>query len=217
MNIRMWSFVWMLAAGLIAGRAEATTLTTTSFATWQTEITGAFTDVSFVPISNSNYNTASGIALSGFTITGPNNGGYSLTGSIGAGPSALFGSANAGAGINVATPVDGKNAIFLSVGTSGGTPITLALSDGQSFTVNTSLFGFTLSHDITSFLLTTSPGSQVYINDLAYGASSLTQDVGDTPPPDTSATPEGATVALIGGGLLVLFGSRKKWASGLFA
>jgi len=208
---------WALAtfgAGLLlgAGPAAATTLTSTTFGGWTAGLTGTPTELDFSPIVvGKSYSTAAGITLKaignpliGFNFTGPDNGAYKLTGF--AYDVHSFQSLEAGsdstAVMNVTTPAAGDNAIFLGLATTNNTPVTLTLSDGQSFSsITTAFFGLSISHPITWLTLTTSSGSAVVVDDFWYGASSLPQD---------SATSEGATMAMCGGGLLILLGSVRR-------
>jgi hypothetical protein len=203
-----------LAAGLLssAGPASATTMTSTTFSAWTAGLTGTPTELDFSPIVfGKSYSTASGITLKaignasvGFNVTGPDNGSYKLTGFA-------YGSHNiqslqAGmdstAVMNVTTPAAGNNAIFLGLATTNNTPITLTLSDGQSFSsITSALFGLSISHPITWLTLTTSTGSAVILDDFYYGVSNLAQD---------SATSEGTTMAMCGAGLLILFGAVRR-------
>ncbi|HWF46994.1 MAG TPA: hypothetical protein VG168_08315, partial [Bryobacteraceae bacterium] len=123
--------------------------------------------------------------------------------------------------LTVTTPTGGINAFFIQIGdTTSGTPITVTLSDGQQITsVNSSpldaptFFAIAISHEITSFSISTASGS-VFLDALYYGASSLTQDGGTGDGGnggDTSQTSEAATILMMGGGLLALLGSRRKW------
>lgn len=201
----------ILGAGLLVGPspALATTMTSTTFSAWTAGLTGTPTELDFSPIvPGKSYSTATGITLKaignasiGFNVTGPDNGGYKLTGfSYG---THNFQSLEAGtdstAVMNVTTPAAGNNAIFLGLATTNNTPLTLTLSDGESFSsVTTAFFGLSISHPITWLTLTTSTGSAVIVDDFYYGVSNLAQE---------SATSEGATMAMCGGGLLILFGA----------
>ncbi|MFL6351323.1 MAG: hypothetical protein ACJ74Z_05680 [Bryobacteraceae bacterium] len=132
------------------------------------------------------YNTAAGITLKaignaavGFNVTGPDNGGYKLTGfSYGTHNfQSLLAGTDTTAAMNIATPAAGNNALFLGLATTNNTPITLTLSDGQSFSsIATAFFGLSLSHPITWLTLSTSNGSGVVVDDFYYGASNLAQD-----------------------------------------
>jgi hypothetical protein len=127
--------------------------------------------------------------------------------------------------ITVTTPVGGINAFFIQIGdTTSAAPITITLSDGSQITsVNSNpidsptFFAIAISHDITSFSISSASGS-VFLDALYYGASSLTQDGdGSGSGSDSSQTPEAATLLMIGGGLLALFGSRRKWIAPIAA
>ncbi|MBV9301019.1 MAG: hypothetical protein JOY62_07245 [Acidobacteriaceae bacterium] len=212
----------IIATGLLCfvKHSEATTITSTSYSAWTAGLTGAPTELDFSPIViGKSYSTAAGITLKaignssvGFTFTGPDNGSYKLTGySYG---SHNFQSLESGndstASMNIATPTSGENALFLAVATTSNTPVLLTLSDGESFTITTqagspSNFGLSISHPVTWLTLTTSSGSSVIITDFYYGVSSETQD---------SPASEGATMAMCGGGLLILFGSVRRKTSG---
>jgi hypothetical protein len=215
------NILFSISTGLLltAGLAPATTITSTTFQSWKASLTGAPTDTDFSPVQFRSYNTAAGLNLSAagnssvlFGFTGPDNGGFQLSGTTYNGLVGLAGSADSGAGINVAMPSSGENAILLSVGSTSGTSLTVTLSDGETFSISSGLFGLSISHPITSLLLSTSPGSQAVIDDLWYGSSSLTQDqTGGSPVGDPATAPEGATLLLMAGGSLILFGARRKF------
>jgi hypothetical protein len=205
---------WAIAtvgAGLLlsAGPAVATTMTSTTFSAWTAGLAGTPTELDFSPIVNGkSYNTAAGITLKaignasvGFNVTGPDNAVYKLTGlSYGThNVQSLQAGTDSTATMNVTTPPAGNNAVFLGLATTNNTPVTLTLSDGQSFSsITTAFFGLSISHPITWLTLTTTNGSAVILDDFYYGVSNLAQD---------SATSEGATMAMCGAGLLILFGA----------
>ena len=211
------------AAFVGTGTATATSITTTSYTSWKSSLIGAPSPADFNVVSRANYNTADGLTLPmignssvGFVVTGPNNGAYQMVGTTFNNITALAGGPDAGAGLNVATPGSGVNAFLLSVGSIGGGPLTLTLSDGESFSVAEGLFGITISHPISSFLLTTTAGSQAVLDDLYSGTSALDQDPtnpsgsGSGTPVDTAPVAEGATSLMLAGGLLILFGAWRK-------
>jgi hypothetical protein len=201
---------------LTVGSATATTITSTTFQSWKTTITGTPKDTDFSGVQFRSYNTSAGLSLSvtgspslSSVFTGPDNGAFQLSGTSYNGAMGVAGSTDSGAGVNVA-PSASQNAFLLSVGSTSGTALTISFSDGESFSISGGLVGFSISHSITSFLVTTTPGSQAVINDLWYGSSSLTQD--QAPPAnDPSATPEGATLLLVAGGSPILLGARRKF------
>src|SRR5450755_478113 len=165
------------------GVATGTTITTTSFSTWKSDLTGTPTEANFNTISFTSYNAAAGISLAptgdlvnAFVFTGPDNGGYNLSGTSFNGVTGLEGSADSGAGVAIAAPASGKTAILLAAYSTSGTPLTLTLSDGEAFTFASGIFGFSTSQPITGLTLSTTTGSQVFIDDLYFGASSSPQD-----------------------------------------
>jgi hypothetical protein len=199
-----------IAGAFLAGHAGATTVQSTSFSSWQSTLNGSATEANFGQLAYTGYNTSAGITLAGigdpanqFTFTGPDNGSWSLTGQRYNGILALAGAADTNAGINVAFSGAGQNAFLLAVGSTNNTPLGLTLSDGETFVLSTGVFGFSLSHPITSFFLTTSPTSQPVIDDFYYGVSSVPQDA-------PTNTPECATILLVLGGVLFLLGAKRK-------
>ena len=209
-----------LAAGVLftTGQALATPVTSTTFSGWKATLTGAPTELDFNGVHYTTYNTSAGLTLQavgnpalGYKFTGPDNGSYYLSGITYNGLLSLAGSSSSGADINVLTPSAGNNAILVSVGSTASTPITLTLSDNESFTLNTGgLFGMALTHPVTSLTVSTTSGSQPVINDFWFGSSSLTQDGGGSG--GASPVPEGRTAMLVAGGILVLFGAGRRVA-----
>lgn len=195
----------------VAAHANAATSTTTDFNTWKTSsyITGSPTELNFYPINNTSYNTAAGITLSPtgsslpFVFTGPNNGGFTLTGD--GYSKALLGGSNSGASINISLPTGGENAVFLAVSATTSKPATVVFSDGEMFSVTSTLFGAALSHPVSWISISTISGSQPYINDFLFGTSALPQDGAGGP-----STPEPGTLLLcLSGGAMVYFGARR--------
>ncbi len=169
--------------------------------------------LNFYPVLQPSYNTAAGITLTpsgsttAFNFTGLDNGSYYLAGDTV--NKTLMSSVDAGAYINIAFPTAGENAILVGSTASTSHPMTLTLSDGESFTITTGAFGLSASQTFSWATLSAAPGSQALISDFWYAASSLPQDPasgGSAPAP----TPEPATILLAcAGGALLLFGSRK--------
>lgn len=205
-----------LASVMLASFAGATTITTTNFNTWKTAtyLTGAPTELNFLAINASSYNTASGITLTGgasaATFAGLNSGSYSLAGDIYS--KTLSGASSAGASINVAF-ANPQNAFLVSFANPSALQYTVTLSDGQIFNTTSRLIGFSVSHTISSLSIATTPGNQAVLNDFYFGVSALAQDAATpTPDPGTpAATPEPATIMLFAGGLLVMAGAKKRW------
>jgi len=208
-----WALATLGAVLLLgAGPATATTITSTTFNAWKTNLTGTPTELDFTPItSGKSYSTSVGLTLKaignssvGFVFTGPDNGSYNLTGFSYSSQNiqSLKAGSDSTAVMNVATPGAGNNAVLFGLATTNNTPITLTLSDGESFSsITAAFFGVSISHPITWLTLTTTSGSAVIVDDFYYGASSLPQD---------APTSEGATAAMCGGGLLILLVSMRK-------
>jgi hypothetical protein len=199
--------VLTFGAFVAIGQCSATTITTTDYTTWKGGLTGSASEIGFDLLTlGTAYNTVAGTTQAGFNFTGPDNGSYKLSvqqhnfGSFS--QRSLVGSTDNGASINVTMPSGGENALFLFVNGSVNTPLTLLLSDGQSFSVKSGSFGLQLSHTISSFSLSTTAGSAVAIRDLDWGASALPQDSAGSSSP--AATPEAATLSLLGLGLFLL-------------
>ena len=220
MHRSLRSTLLTIAAGIFitAAQATATTITATTFPGWKSALTGSPTDLNFQTVSYTSYNTSLGITLAamgnpsiGFTFTGPDGSGWALQGTSYNGYVGLAGSTDSGAAIKVTMPSGGENAILLSVASTSGTPLTLTLSDGESFTVSGGLFGMSISHTITWLSLSTTAGSQAIIDDFLYGTSSLTQDGNGGGSQNPATTPEGATAILVAAGALILIGVRRKF------
>lgn len=203
----------LLALLGIAGPAAATSVTSTSYSGWLTTVTGgASVDIFGNVTNNQSYDTSSGVSLSNssypsstFVFTGPDTAyqsGWNLTTRAYQGINSLYGPTDGVGNITVTMPSGGENAIMLSLATTGNSTITLKLSDGETFTPSAGIFGVSISHDISWLTLSTTNGSAVIIDDFRYGNSNLTQD----PAPSLEAS----TVLMIGGGLLVMLGGRRK-------
>jgi len=205
------------------GPARATTLTYSVYAQWLANVTGA-TELNFNALSlNASYNTSAGKTLQPlagsslpFVFTGPTaSGAYQLTADD-FGPRnslSLFGSASGSGSITVTMPTGGVNALLLGLGTTGsGGPITIRLSDGETFSVsaapNTYAFlGLSISHNIN--WLTVSSPDRPNLNDFYFATSQLTQDSLTQNQTQTPAS-QCATFLLVSGSLLSLFGARRR-------
>ncbi len=116
MNRGLRNFL-ITTAGLLVtvGAATATTITNTNFQSWKATLTGSPTEADFSGIQFHSYNTAAGINLSAignssvmFNFTGPDNGGYNLSGTSYNGFTSLAGSSDSGAGISREPAVYGR-------------------------------------------------------------------------------------------------------------
>lgn len=211
-TLRFLAAMVLACLAILTREAAGTTITTTTLNSWKATLTGSQTELNLTAIQSTSYNTSSGITLSAvgnssidFVFTGPDNGSYKLTGNANNGT--LTGASDGTGYINAATPSGGETAILLGIGCTGtcagSTPLTLLLSDGESFSISSGLFGLSISHPITWAQLSTTSSSAAVLTDFWYGTSDLA--------PDPPQTVEGATAILIGGGLLVIFGWRRKW------
>ncbi|MBV9267584.1 MAG: hypothetical protein JO061_15560 [Acidobacteriaceae bacterium] len=216
-----FSLMGLLAAGLMTSYSQATTVTTTSFNGWKATLTGSPTELDFSKIGLNSYSTAAGITLSAignssiqFVTTGPDNGSYSLNGYSNNGVTSLAGAQDGVGSINIAMPGSGENAILFGVASTPSAPVTLTLSDGEVFTVTSTIFGLSISHPITWASLSTASGSRPLLEDFWFGTSSEPQDSNTQSNQGVSATPEGATLLLVLGGSLLLFGARRKVVQG---
>jgi hypothetical protein len=196
-----------------ANRAKATTVTTTSYSVWKTGLTGNPIELDFTKIKNTNYKTASGITLAplqgpalSFVITGPDGAGYTLAGGFYGNIVSLFGASDGTGYIRIDLPAGGENAILLGLATQPAAHLTVKLSDQESFAVSNGLFGLVLSHDISWLTISTTNGAQPVLEDFFFGNGNLAQD-----PVNQSESGETAPALMIGGGLLILFGARRKF------
>lgn len=208
--------IQVLAASLgiafLAGgfQAAATTITTTSYSTWDNSsyITGSTTLVDLTSLqAGLNYSNAMGYTSNGFNFTGPDGSSYVLTSAYepNVNSNGLLGASDGVGAIDVTMPGSGDSAVFFDAQciTCGG-GFTLTLSDGETFSVSNGQFGLSISHDITWFKLNTNSGNRPFLEYVYFGTSSL--------PQDAAPAKEAATFVLIGGGLLTLAGiGRRSW------
>lgn len=198
-----------LVVGFLAGtfQAEATTITTTSYSTWNTStyITGPTTLVDLTSLqAGINYSNALGYTSNGFNFTGPDGASYILTSQTEGSVTGLLGASDGIGMINVTMPGSGNNAVLVDAVCITCSGLTLTLSDGEIFSISNGQFGLSISHPITWFKLNTSSGTRPFVEYAYFGTSSLTQDA--------PQTKEAATLLLIGGGLLALVGiGRRSW------
>lgn len=201
-----------LVLALMAGafHAGATTITTTSYSTWNSPayITGSTTLVDLTTLqAGISYSNAAGYTSNGFNFTGPDNSSYVLTSQYEANVNSngLLGASDGIGAIDVTMPGSGNSAVFFDaqcITCAGG--LTLTLSDGETFSISNGQFGFSISHPITWLKLNTNSGKSPFLEYAYFGTSSL--------PPDAPQTKEAATFVLIGGGLLMVAGvGRRSW------
>jgi hypothetical protein len=208
----------ILCAAAFAPRLTATEIVTTSFSAWTATLTDTPVEWDFAFQNGGAYNTASGYNLSvgsygPLNVTGPDGSGYVLNeADYGSSNSPVLQGASDGAGsIVFTTPAAGLTGFLLGLGVTGNAaPVTITLSDGETFTANPALngsflLGLSSATDITSFTLTTSSGSAVNLTDFYAADSSET---------GTAPAAEVTTALMIGSGLL-FFGVRRKVFSGL--
>jgi hypothetical protein len=198
--------------------SAATTIQSTTFANWTANVTGIPTFVDLESLSLGNYNTATGITDASYLFTGPDGSGWSLGVQTFSGKTGLFGAADGKGAIDVTLPGLGQSAIYVAVNTEANNtlvngPLTLTLSDGETFAISSGQFGLSISHPIAWYTLTTSAGQAPFLQWAYFGNSSLPQDGNGGG--DPAQTPEAATLALVGGGMLVLFGARRKFINKL--
>ena len=195
-----------LANALLVSIAGASTITTTStFNTWKSAayLSGAPSELNFLAINSSSYDTPSGITLSSAggaqsaTFIGMNGSNYSLAGDIY--NKTLADSSSAGAKINILFQ-NPQNAFMVFFANPAAISYTVTLSDGQSFATSAKSLGFSLSYMVTGLTVAAAPGNQAVLNDFFFGMSSLAQDPVAPGGDPSTATPEPATILLLAGG-----------------
>jgi hypothetical protein len=211
----------ILAALAFTVPAAATEVLNTTYNGWLSTVTGSASEWNF-SFPSSTYDTASGYNLNvanvaaygTINVTGPDGGGYYLEkNSAYAGNNLALQSASDGIGsMDFTTQSAGLTAFLFGLGLTGNAaPITITLSDGETFTANpaingTAFVGLSSATPITSFVLSTASGSQVQLDDFFAGVSN------QPAAPDAPAA-EVATALMIGGGLLLLGGIRKVYSN----
>jgi hypothetical protein len=212
----------LLAATLLFASVaplHATTITSYSFANWMSSIAaGSGKDANFSTIQSISYGPSGYTTSDGFTITGPDGAGTFLQGlSYNSMPS-LKGNSDAAAQIKVTVPDSGQTALlFMLASTPAASGYTVTLSDGEVFNLasDTTIFGLSVSHPITYITLAASTGSNLILQDVSYGNTTLPLDGGGgsgggTSPGDPSEVPEATTILLLGTGLIAIAFARKR-------
>lgn len=214
MNIKAGAILAAAFVLSIATPLRATTITSTSFSNWQGNTTGGTHDANFTTIQTTSYGPAGYTTSDGFAITGPDGSGFFLQGVTFNGYQSLQSASDAAGKLLVTTPAGGETALLFLLGSNPptSTGYTITLSDGEVFNLaaNTTFFGLSVSHPITTATLQASPGSAVILSDVSYGTSTLPLDGGTGGTSDPSAVPEATTALLLGSGLLVIATLRKR-------
>jgi hypothetical protein len=200
-----------LGVAFLAGafQAAATTITATSYSSWNTStyITGSTTVVDLTTLqAGLNYSNAMGYTSNGFNFTGPDGASYVLTTAYEANPNSngLLGASDGTGVIDVTMPGSGNSAFLFNAQCITCSGLTLTLSDGETFSISNGQFGASISHNITWFKLNTTSGTRPFLEYVYFGTSAL--------PQDAPQAKEAATFVLIGGGLLTLAGAgRRSW------
>jgi len=217
MKQSLWRLTACLAGALIhTAAADATTITTTTWTTWDSAayISSAPAELNFTGITS---NEPQSVTLK--PLTGNTSLSFVFTGSTN-----LIGVSHpyqglAAPSITISMPAGGEDAIWLDLGTyqdSGSLTLSLTFSDGEQFLVPTSpcctqygtyshgTFGFALSQPITS-LTVTAPSGDAIVDDFFFAQSAI-ENLGAG-----SSAPEAATLLLVGGGMLMLFGAIRRF------
>lgn len=204
----------------IALPTEATTIQATTYTSWSAQVTGTPTFVDLETLATGNYSTASGITQGSYTFIGPDGSGWSLGVQTFGNKTGMYGASDGVGGIDVILPGTGQSAIYFYGNTEANNTLTngsltLTLSDGETFSISSGQFGLNISHAITWYALSTTSGQAAFLQWAYFGNSSLPQDGGTGGGGTPGQAPEAATIALVGGGILVLFGSKRKLAQKL--
>jgi hypothetical protein len=191
----------LLCAGVIP--LQATTIVSYTISSWEQSETGT-KDVDFTHVQYTLYGPSGYTSSDGFTITGPDGSGTYLQGLQYKGYQSLEGGNDSSAEVEVATPSSGETALLFLLGSNpSASSYTITLSDGETWTVSgsTTIFGVSVSHPITTALLSATTGSNLVLEGVAYGNTTLTLDSGGG---GVSSAPEATTALLLGAGLLMV-------------
>ena len=208
-NVRWAGLCVVCAAAALP--AMGTTEQTTAYASWTPMLTGS-PSAQVIENLDGTHDTSAGISSDGYTFIGPDGSGWSLTGEMLGGIDGLLGPSDGTGYMDVVLPGSGQSAIYINVNTYNNDslnngPVTLTLSDGETFNNVTGQFGLSISHPITWYTVQTTSGQAAFLEWAYFGNSNLPQDSGSGAGAPAS---EAATMALVGGGMLVLFGSKRK-------
>lgn len=213
-KIKVFGALLTAAVGLSIP-AGATEILTTSYTTWKSTITGTAVEWNDV-VSASTYNTAAGFSMplgsfGPLTVTGPDGSAYYLDKQYYGSGTSLEGAVDGTGSVQIATPAAGLTGFLMELGVNGTqAPITITLSDGETFTASPTAnggvawIGLSSGTSITSINLSTTSGSRVEVVDFLAGNSSE---------PAQAPAVEVATALMIGSGLLVIGGVRKVFSN----
>ncbi len=212
---------YALIAICIALPALGTSLTPTSvYSQWNTStyITGPVSKVDFNSVpggSGGFWNTSSGATYENYNITGPDGNSWYLTSAYVNNDSGLESKRDGVGQLNVTLPPGGVTGIYLwafavnNGGAATSDHVQITFSDGTSYTFASPGTGTSFSGPITSFTLQpTVAGDGILLWEI-----DTAQGNGNFGSGDPSQAPEAVTFALVGGGMLVLFGTRRKFVN----
>jgi hypothetical protein len=213
MKIKVFGAV--LITAFLASQLSATEIVTTSYTAWTGTLTGASAEWDFA-FSNPSYGTAAGYSMNVGTygpisVTGPDGSGYVLNenptyfdATTSQNRPTLESAGDGVGGMTFTTPAGGLTAFGLGLGMLGTAgPITITLSDGETFSALPSIngdefLGFSSSTPITSFSLSAPNGSFIELTDFDAGVFN-----------DPAPAGEVTTAIMVATGLLFLSRWRK--------
>lgn len=220
----MFKMRYALVACLMAVPAVGTTINyTASGSTWNSQVqSGTSSSLGFS--SGGPWNSSGGYNDGGYIFTGPDGSGWSLASKMISSTQGLVSAEDGVGSIELTLPGAGKSAIFITAEAINNSNVleasdalTVTLYDGSTamtpYTYTGGMLGINASFGITSVLIQPTKSNEgVFLTYLNFANSSLPQDGGSgggngDPPP----APEAITFALVGGGLLILFGAKRKF------
>ncbi|MGA8595720.1 MAG: hypothetical protein WB676_13470 [Bryobacteraceae bacterium] len=199
----------LLCAGVIPLRA--TTIVSYTVSNWESTETGT-KDANFNQIQYITYGPSGYTSSDGFNITGPDGSTTYLEGLEYKAAKSLEGGTDSSAEVEVATPSGGETALLFVLGSNpSASSYTITLSDGETWTVSgsTTIFGVSVSHPITTAILSATTGSNLILEDVSYGNTTLTLDSGGSGG-GQSTVPEATTALLLGAGLVMVAVAGKR-------
>lgn len=204
----------------IALPLQATTIQATTYASWSAQLTGTPAFVDLETLASGDYGTAGGVMQGSYRFNGPDGSGWSLGVQTFGNKTGIYGASDGVGRIEAILPGTGQSAIYFYANTEANNTITngsltLTLSDGESLSISSGQFGLNISHPITWYALSATSGQAAFLQWAYFGNSSLPQDGGTGGGGTPGQAPEAATIALVGGGILILFGSKRNLAQKL--